>query len=662
MSNKTFASVKIRRAYPVRIKEKFIIALVLNLSLNFFAIAQTTSGLSDRSEWHYYGGDSGGNRYSPLKQINRRNVTQLQKVWTYHTGEVSSTQKSTPEHRIAAFECTPLMIDGVLYLSTPANRVVALDAETGRELWAYNPQIENENLKYQQHRGVAYWEGNSSDGRARDKRIFFGTLDGRLIALNASTGKPVANFGDRGIVDLQKGVTENRPGSYGVTSPPVIYQNLLIIGAQVPENKPLGPGGDVRAFDVRTGELVWQFHTVPAPGEPGHETWEGDSWRNRTGANVWSIMSVDEERGIVFLPIGSASYDFYGGDRKGQNLYANSLVALNARTGKPMWHYQMVHHDLWDYDLPAQPTLVTIRKSARDIPAVAQVTKMGFIFVLDRLTGRPLFPVEERPVPQSKIPGEASWPTQPFPLKPLPLARLSITRSDISNVTPESHKYCTELFDQLGSNSQAGAKIFTPYGAELTLAVPGTLGGGNWSGASFDPASNYLYVNVNEVGAIGRLQIQPDGSPIRYRRTSQWGEFARFWDLNRYPCQQPPWGTLNAINLQTGDIAWKVPLGIVDVLTAHGVAPTGTPNIGGSIVTAGGLLFIAATNDKRFRAFDAQTGQELWTTMLPASGHATPMTYTGQRSGRQYVVVAAGGGGFFSEEVSDSLVAYALPE
>lgn len=633
--------------------------VALFLSLAFFVSSVLAQPLNRplKAEWRSYGGSPGGTKYSQLKQINRRNVTRLQKAWTYHTGDVSSDQKSTHARRIAAFETTPLMVDGVLYLSAPSNRIIALDAETGKEIWKFNPQAEGEDLKYQQHRGVSYWEGPSADGKRIDKRILFGTFDGRLIALDANTGKLLATFGRQGTVDLRKGMTEGREGPYGVSSPPAIYKNLVIIGAQVPETHPVGPSGDVRAYDIRTGALVWQFHTVPAPGEPGHDTWEGDSWRGRSGVNVWSVMSVDVKRGIVFLPIGSPSYDFYGGDRKGQNLYGNSLVALDANTGKLIWHYQTVHHDIWDYDLPAQPTLVTVRRGGRDVDAVVQVTKMGFVFVLDRATGKPLFPVEERPVPQSVIPGEASWPTQPFPLKPPPLSRLSVSRSEISNVTPESNKYCRELFDSL----KGGGQIFTPYGPELTLILPGTLGGANWSGASFNPSTGYLYVNVNEVGAIGAMQAQTTDSTVRYRRASKLGEYARFWDPNRYPCLQPPWGTLNAIDLKTGEVAWKVPLGVVDALMAKGVPQTGTPNIGGSVVTAGGLVFIAATNDRRLRAFDALTGKELWVTTLPASGHATPMTYVGPRSGRQYVVIAAGGGGFFSEEVADTLVAYALP-
>jgi quinoprotein glucose dehydrogenase len=443
--------------------------------------------------------------------------------------------------------------------------------------------------------------------------------------------------------------------AYRVTSPPAVYQDLVITGALVPESPGRGPSGDVRAFDVRTGKLIWRFHTVPRPGEMGHETWAGDSWRDRTGANVWSVMSVDGERGLVFLPIGSPAYDFYGGDRKGQNLFGNSLVALKAETGQLVWHYQMVHHDIWDYDLPAQPNLITVRHQGREVAAVAQVTKMGFVFLLDRLTGKPLFPVEERPVPASKVPGEATWVTQPFPLKPPPLARQkAVTRSELSQVTPESGKYCAELFDQVISGG-----IFTPPGTELTLWFPGTLGGATWSGASFDPRTGYLYVNVNELGAIGAMRPQPEGSAVPFRRSSPQGEYARFWDRNQWPCQPPPWGTLNAVDVNKGEIVWRVPLGVVDELEARGITGTGAPNMGGSIVTAGGLVFIAGTGDSRFRAFDAQTGKELWSAKLEASGHATPATYQG-KSGQQFIVIAAGGGGYFSKTGADALVAFAL--
>lgn len=627
------------------------------------ASAKSTGALYAIPEWRSYGGDPGGTRFSPLTQINSSNVSQLRRAWTYHTGEVSAEMRNSNGHRIPSFEATPLEVDGVLYFSTPANRVIALNAETGKQIWAFNPQQGHPGAPHMmQNRGVSYWEGPASNRQGRttdgiDKRIFYGTFDGRLIALDARTGKLCPDFGKGGWVDLRRGVAERWPEQeYSVTSPPAIYKDLVIAGAQVQEYPSLGPGGAIRAFDVRTGALVWKFNTVPGPGELGHETWEGDSWKDRSGTNVWSIMSVDVKRGMVFLPLGSPSYDFYGADRHGIGLFGNCLVALNAATGKLIWYYQMVHHDLWDYDLPAQPTLITLRRNGREIPAVAQVTKIGFVFVLDRLTGKPLFPVEERPVPRSEVPGEAAWPTQPFPLKPPPLSRQILTRADLSTVTPESRRYCKETFGSL-----LPTKVFTPMGTGLTWVTPGTLGGATWSGASFDPGSGYLFVNANDVGAVGMMKPQPDGSPERYRRNSPWGEYARAWDPHHYPCQQPPWGTLTAINLNSGEFAWRVPLGVVDELQARGIPQTGALNLGGTMVTAGGLVFIGGSSDSRFRAFDAQTGKVLWETRLEASGFATPMTFSGRNTGKQFVVIAAGGGGYFSDKVSDTVDAFTLP-
>ncbi|MEX2263110.1 MAG: pyrroloquinoline quinone-dependent dehydrogenase [Bryobacteraceae bacterium] len=609
------------------------------------AIALLASG----QEWHSYGGDPGGQKYSPLKQIDRSNVGKLKVAWTYRTGDWSDGKRYPVR---SAFETTPLVVDGVMYLTTPFNRLIALEAETGKELWVFDPQVDRErsaNLFI--NRGAAYW----TDGER--KRIFLGTLDGRLFAIDARNGKPDGDFGNAGWIDLRQGVADKFPGrAYGMTSPPAIYKDLVICGALTADGEPQGPSGDVRAFHVRTGKQAWRFHTIPHKGEPGNETWEGDSWRDRSAANAWSILSVDVERGIVYLPLTSPGTDFYGGDRKGANLYSDSLVALEAATGKRLWHFQTVHHNIWDYDLPAQPVLATVKRAGKTTPAVVQVTKTGFTFVFDRVTGKPLFDIEERPVPSSEVPGEQAWPTQPVPVKPPPFARQSMTREELTNVTPESRAYCAKLTE----DAVFGA-LYTPIGLKPTVLFPGTNGGTNWGGASFDPETQTLYVNSMDVGMLLRMVKRPEGSTIPYRTQGLGSPNSRFWDAQMNPCQKPPWGHLTAIDLNRGEFRWRSILGVVDELTAKGIPPTGTSNLGGSIVTAGGLVFIGATNDGRFRAFDKDTGKEIWTTKLPASAHATPMTFQGKKSGKQFVVVAAGGGNKYNSSYSDTLVAFSLP-
>jgi quinoprotein glucose dehydrogenase len=585
------------------------------------------SAAAQSTEWPAYGHDAGGARFSPLKQITPENVGKLRRAWVYHTGESGN------------FETTPIVAGGVLYFSTQAQKIVALEPETGKEIWKFDPKSRSREL-----RGVAYWPGGGQAGA----RIVFGTSDGRLIELDAKTGKPVAGFGDNGTVNLRAGVADNLPATtaYAVTSPPAIYKDLIIVGPSTPETVSQGPSGDARAFDARTGKLVWRFHTVPRPGEPGNETWGPDGWKDRSGPSLWGPITVDTERGIAFLPVGNPADSFYGADRKGVNLYSNSVVAVDAATGNVRWHYQIVHHDIFDYDVDAPPALIEVKRDGRTIPAVAETTKMGLLFILDRLTGKPVFGAEERAVPKSDVPGEASWPTQPFPLKPPPLARMTVKRDEV-------REPCRAQFDELANEGP-----FQPFQMKISLRFPGTMGGGNWGGVAFDPALGRVFVNVSNLGGTGRMEQAPAGAPVPYRPV---GGYTRWIDKDRYPCQQPPWGEMIAVNANTGDIAWRSPLG------SYPEFPNaGTPNLGGPIATAGGLVFIGATLDAKFRAFDSRTGKELWTTAIDGSAITVPSTYQG-RDGKQYVVIAAGGPARFRSidatrgQDADTLIAFSLP-
>ena len=450
-------------------------------------------------DWPRVGNDPGGMRYSPLKQIHKNNVTQLRVAWTYRLGEISASHQYPT---FTAFEATPLVVDGVLYVPTPYARLVALDAETGKERWTFDPKVNRDRPGPEfVNRGVTYW----SNGQER--RLFLGTPTGRLFAIDAATGKPVPSFGQDGFIDLRQDVADRFPAArYGLSSPVVVYKDLIIVGARSPDGEPQGPSGDLRAFEARTGKLVWRFHIVPRTGEFGNSTWEGDSWKDRAGVNPWSMMSVDTDRGMVVVPLTSAATDFYGGDRPGQNLFADCILALDAATGKRLWHFQTIHHDLWDWDLPAQPNLVTVRRNGRNLPAVAQVTKTGFVFLLDRLTGKPWFDVEERPVPKSPIPGEQSWPTQPFPVKPPPFARQTMSFDELTDVTPESRAECQKLIE-----GAVTGPLFRPITTQWTVMFPGTNGGANWGGASFDPTSGLLYVNSMDVATPGSDGRAPGG-------------------------------------------------------------------------------------------------------------------------------------------------------
>jgi len=605
--------------------------------------------LTGAQEWPSYGGDPGGMKYSPLKEIDKTNVERLRPAWIFHTGDVSDGTRWPTR---SAFESTPLVVDGVMYVTTPFSRVIALDAETGKEIWSFDPRLDrSESANLFINRGAAYYSGGSRH------RIFLGTLDGRLFSLIAETGRLDDGFGTGGWVDLRKGIADDYPDRrIGMTSPPVVYKDFVICGSLVPDGEPRGPAGDVRAYDARSGKPAWTFHTVAQRGEPGNQTWAPGSFEKRGGVNAWPPISVDTARGIVFLPLTSPSTDFYGGDRKGQGLFGDSLVALDGSTGKRLWHFQSVHHNLWDYDLPAQPALVQVMKNGRRIDAVALVTKTGFTFVFDRVTGEPVFPIEEVPVAKSETPGEQAWPTQPRPVKPPPYARQSMTADELTDVTPESRAACAKLLE-----GAVFAPIFTPIGLKPTVLFPGTNGGADWGGASFDPETHTLYVNSMDVGMLFHMTPRPGSTDVPYRPQGSGSLNSRLWDENLYPCQRPPWGFLTAIDLDRGVFRWRSVLGVVDKLLDRGVPPTGAPNIGGSLVTAGGLVFIGATNDSRFRAFDKDTGKELWVTRLPASAHATPMTFRGRKTGRQFVVIAAGGGNKYNQTYSDSLMAFALP-
>jgi quinoprotein glucose dehydrogenase len=591
-------------------------------------------------EWRTFGNDAGAQRFSTLRQITRQNVGALQQAWAFDTGSRD-------------LQGTPLVIDGLMYL-TGGSTVYALEPESGKPVWRYDAG------SAVSKRGVAYWPGDAKT----PPRLYSGVREGRMVALDAKTGSVATDFGDKGYVDLKQSIRGDVDGQFMLDSPPVIYRNIVVTGGSNGEGSPsTGLYGDIRGWDAHTGKLLWSFHTVPRAGEPGVETWEGESWKNRSGTNAWSYMTVDVERGLVFAPTGSPTSDFYGADRKGKNLYGNSLIALDAATGKLKWFQQLVHHDIWDWDLPAAPMLLDINQNGRRVPAVAQTTKMSLLFIFNRETGEPLFGLEERPVPQSDVPGEATWPTQPFPVKPPPLSRTTFDpATDFYTLTPEHAAYCRELWD---SHKMYTKGIFTPPGLDGTMVTfPSTLGGGNWSGLSYDPGRGLVFTNIMNLGQLARMERRTDAKTgsTTFERTTPWKRpIGRFWNLDtRIPCSAPPFGELVAVNVSTAAIAWRVPLGVFEDLKARGFEATGTPNMGGTIATAEGIIFVGGTIDRRFRAFDADTGALLWETTLEASAHATPMTYLG-KDGRQYVAIAAGGGGILRSEPGSKIVAFALP-
>jgi quinoprotein glucose dehydrogenase len=690
--------------------------------------AASEPGKNNTADWPVYGGTAENNHFSPLQQINRSNVRQLAVAWTFDTGESGGLQTS------------PIVVDGVLYGLTPSQEAFALNAATGQLLWKFDSGLKGT----QPDRGLAYW----SDGK--EKKILIGVMN-FVYALDAATGKPIPSFGKDGRIDLREDLGRDPAAqSIYMTSPAVIYKDLMIVGGREAETLPASPG-DVRAYDVRSGKLRWSFHTIPHPGEFGYDTWPKEAWKTSGAANNWAGMTVDVARGIVFVPTGSAAFDFYGADRIGDDLFANCLIALNAQTGERIWHFQGVKHDLWDRDFPAPPVLLTVERDGKKIDAVAQTTKQGFVFLLDRTNGKPLFPIECRNYPPSDVPGEVAAQQQCLPAKPAPFARQLLTENLLSERTPEVHQWALEKFRSFRSEGQ-----FVPFSVgrdsdKDTVIFPGFDGGAEWGGAAADPETGILYVNANDVawtgalaentsentpkalylnqcavchgekmagsppaipslvGVGGRMSSadvaatikngkgrmpgfanlendsdqwygllsyvmsggksdaksenpekemaspEPAPPPMKYHFTG----YHKFLDPEAYPAVAPPWGTLNAINLNTGEYVWKIPLGEYPDLAAKGQKNTGTENYGGPVVTAGGLLFIGATNfDKKFRAFDKTTGALLWETTLPFSGNATPATY--EVDGRQFVVIGAGGGKDPKSKSGGVYVAFAL--
>lgn len=674
-------------------------------------------------DWPIYGGTPENNHFSPLKQINRKNVKRLHQAWSFDTGETGGLQTS------------PIEVKGVLYGISPTQKIFALDGATGKLLWEFDSGVKGT----QPDRGLAYW----SDGQ--DSRIIVGVMN-FVYALDVATGKPIPGFGSDGRIDLRDDLDRN-PAEQVIylTSPAVIYKDLVIVGGRESETLPAAYG-DIRAYEVRTGKLRWRFHTIPRPGEPGYDTWPKDSWKSSGAANNWMGMTLDPKTGIIYVPTGSAAFDFYGGDRIGDDLFANCVLALNAETGERLWHFQGVHHDLWDRDFPTPPILVTVKHDGKKVDAIAQNSKQGFVYLLDRSDGKPLFPLDCREYPGSDVPGETAAKQQCLPTKPAPYARQLLTEDLLTNRTPQVHQWALDRFRTFRSDGQ-----FVPFTTTTeTVIFPGLDGGAEWGGQAVDPETGIMYVNANDIAWTGRLakttpaeaeQNSPKGiytsqcsvchgetmagSPpaipsllearqklssdqiastikngkgrmpgfsnlsdeqitalvsyvmsggtnlqIENKEVTSAGPplpvmpyhftgYLRFYDPDGYPAVAPPWGTLNAINLNTGEYAWKIPFGEYPELAAQGLKNTGTENYGGPLVTAGGLLFIGATNyDKKFHAFDKSNGKLLWETTLPFAGNATPITY--ELKGRQYVVIAAGGGKDLKSKSGGLYVAFAV--
>jgi quinoprotein glucose dehydrogenase len=598
------------------------------------------------ADWPVINGDEGATKFSTLTQLTPANVGGLKQAWVYDTGE--------PAAGFRGWQITPIVVDGVMYFPTSARKVVALNADTGQEIWKFDMSahgMTGNSAKY----GVTFWPG---EGR-RPNRIVVASTDGKLFQLDAKTGELNRQFADNGFLDLKKGVMERFGGNYTPGTTPAIYKNVVIISPTTGEQGRYGVPGDPRGFDLITGKELWRFHTVPRPGEENFGDWGLNGWQDRRGPGTWVPMTVDTERGIVYIALGNATDQNFGGSRPGNNSYATSVIALDAVTGKRKWHFAITKHDIFDWDVNAPPTLIDVRKDGKVIPAIAQSTKVGYMWILNRETGEPVFGAEEKQVPFSDAPGEYASPTQPYPLKPAPISRVEMTRKDVSAITPEGKAACEKLYDNavnMGPN--------TPYLMVPALVFPSSEGGGSWAGAAYDQVNRNIILNVRNLGTVAVLRPSVSSGVL--------DSFAKqkipFDDPEGFPCSPAPWGELMAISADTGDTVWKVPLGEYKDLTARGVPKTGTPNAGGPVVTAGGLIFIGATTDKMFRAFDARTGQEIWSTELTNNAPNTPMTYMG-KNGKQYVtaVVSSGLNAFNRPRITQAnagtnkLVTFSLP-
>ena len=625
-------------------------------------------------EWATYGNDPGSSRYSPLNEITKENVRGLRIAWTYRTGDMSDGSATWNGQRVrtkSTFEATPLLVDGLLYIATSFNRIVALDPETGKEKWVFDPKI-NRIGAYGDGftcRGLATWvDPERKAGETCRRAIYEATQDGRLIAVDAGSGQPCPAFGINGEISLTRDIRIVYPGEYHFTSPPAVVREVLVVGSAINDNNRVDmPSGVVRGYHARTGALLWAWDPVPRdPSDPAHNTWLNGA--DRTGAaNAWGPLSADPERDLVFIPTTSPSPDFFGGERKGQDVYADSVVALRASTGKVVWSFQAVHHDLWDYDLPSAPSLIDVQQGGRRVAALAQASKMGYLFVLDRDTGKPLLPVEERPVPQGGVPGEWLSPTQPVPVATPQLVPGRLRPEDAWGLTPWDRGRCRAAIAGLRSEG-----IFTPPSLQGTLEIPGNIGGTNWGGVSFDRSRRLILVNQTNIPFV--VQLIPRDQAERLRRAEPDWEYApqkgtpyvmrrrALLSPWKIPCNPPPWGTLAAVDADTGRLRWRVTLGTLrDFVPVPVPFASGTPTLGGPLTTAGGVTFIGATLNNFLRAFDTDTGRELWKGRLPVAPIATPMTYRARRGGKQYVVICAGGHGKVDIKLGDYVVAFALP-